>query len=530
VLLTLKRRRYALPTDAPTLERCLLLLAALILTGLSFALGRTPLFLFIYPVLILLAFRAGPAFVLTAVVLVAMIASGLTAHGLGPLAFLSPNGALLHEDMAQPYLISLLACALPANNALGEKARAAARIQRAYAAADAARQQAVRANAAKSDFIANVSHEIRTPLNGVLGMTQALAREDLTASQRARLDVIQSSGEVLLSLLNDVLDFSKIEAGKLELETAPFDIGRVAQGVAETFEDLAREKGLSFRLTRVEPFAGAVLGDAARVRQILSNLVSNALKFTSTGSVEIRVTALDGIVLEVVDTGIGVPADKISTLFAKFEQVDATTTRRFGGTGLGLSISRELARMMGGQISVESELGAGSRFRVDLPLASDPNAAGADHHAFEADGLGSAPLVDAGAPLRILAAEDNKTNQLVLTTLLADLEVDLTLVDDGLQAIQTWRDGAFDLILMDMQMPVMDGMTAIREIRSAERAAGRVRVPIIAFTADVMSHHLGAYRAAGVDGVVAKPVRFEALVAAIEAALNAPDEVKSAAG
>jgi len=389
-----------------------------------------------------------------------------------------------------------------------------------------ARSAAVAANQAKSQFIANVSHEIRTPLNGVLGMAQVLAAGDLSATQRQRVDIIHSSGEVLLSILNDVLDFSKIEAGKLDLEMTPFDPVKVVRDVEAAFSAVAETKGLTLGL-RLAGRPGEArldapsiddlyLGDPTRVRQIISNLVSNALKFTPSGDVSIVLSCLDeGVVVSVADTGIGIPADKLSKLFGQFEQVDASTTRRFGGTGLGLSICHELCRLMGGRIVVDSVFGRGSTFTVHLPLSKVSVAEPAPEPALLRQAGNKDADVGADA-LRVLAAEDNKINQLVLTTLLQQMGVAPTLVEDGALAVEAWRVGAFDLILMDMQMPVMDGLTAVRAIRAAEELTSRPRSPIIALTADVMSHHLDHYRRAGVDAVVAKPVKFAELASAIQ--------------
>jgi signal transduction histidine kinase/ActR/RegA family two-component response regulator len=459
---------------------------------------------------------------------VSVVASSLTVHGHGPLASMAPGRTHLTQSVLQQFLLSLFICAVPVNNALGDMARTAQRLRRVHATARAAQNAAVAANLAKSQFIANVSHEVRTPLNGVLGMAQVLAAGDLSDLQRQRVNVIHSSGEVLLAILNDVLDFSKIEAGKLDLEATPFDLLKVAREVQAAFSAVAEGKKLKLdlRFDESRPDQGGVdtrahdlyLGDPTRVRQIISNLVSNALKFTQAGEVEIVVSYLEaGVVVSVRDTGLGIPADKLPKLFAQFEQVDASTTRRFGGTGLGLSICHELCRLMGGRIVVESQFGEGSTFTVHLPLSRV--------HAAEAEPLQNLVCAADAADtttgeLRILAAEDNKINQLVLTSLLQQIGVALTMVEDGALAVEAWRTGDFDLILMDMQMPVMDGLTAVRAIRAAEALSSRPRSPIIALTADVMSHHLEDYRRSGVDAVVAKPLQFSELASAMRSLLD----------
>jgi CheY-like chemotaxis protein/anti-sigma regulatory factor (Ser/Thr protein kinase) len=360
-----------------------------------------------------------------------------------------------------------------------------------------------------------MSHEIRTPLNGVLGMAQAMALDRLSKAQRERLQVIGHSGEMLLALVNDVLDLSKIEAGKLELNLAEFDLDALARGAQANFQPMADGKGLGFTVAVDAGAGGTWRGDAVRVRQILYNLISNAVKFTPAGSIEVRIAATDaGLECAVSDTGIGIGPDKVEGLFDKFVQADASTTRRYGGAGLGLAICRELCTAMGGAIGVESEPGRGSRFTVRLPLArvGERRPAAPQPAAVEA-------ACDE-RPLRILAAEDNPVNQLVLKTLLGQIGLDLTVVDNGEEAFLAWEQGDWDVILMDAQMPVMDGVTATRKIRSREAAARRPATPIIALTANAMAHQAEAYFAAGMNSVVAKPIQLTLLVEAIAAAVG----------
>ncbi len=381
------------------------------------------------------------------------------------------------------------------------------------------------ASVAKSEFLAIMSHEIRTPMNGVLGMAQAMSREPLSATQRDKLDVIRQSGEALLAILNDVLDISKIESGRLDLEAAPFDIEAVAQGAHATFTGLANAKGLSFSLTVAPDALGAYVGDSARVRQVLYNLISNAVKFTAAGHVRVEIEALSpGFRIRVTDTGVGVPADRLDKLFAKFVQADSSTTRQFGGTGLGLAICRELADAMGGSIAVTSVEGQGSCFTVDLPL---PRAAGPAPEIEEPTEAGQ----DLGLEFRILAAEDNTINQLVLKTLLAQFGLTPQVVDNGRQAVDAWEKESWDLILMDVQMPVLDGPGAARAIRAREAETGRTRTPIIALTANAMTHQVDSYLAAGMDGFVAKPIEVRDLVEAINQAMagRTDDEVRAGA-
>jgi signal transduction histidine kinase/CheY-like chemotaxis protein len=387
--------------------------------------------------------------------------------------------------------------------------------KRAELALIRARDEAEAASRAKSEFLATISHEIRTPLNGVLGMAQAMAADPLSDRQRERLRVLHRSGEALLILLNDVLDLAKIESGKLEIEEAAFGLEPLCRGAAASYSVLAESKGVALRFSISKAARRQVLGDATRVRQILHNLLSNAIKFTPSGVVSLSVRARCGdIVFAVTDTGIGIAPDKLHVLFDKFVQADASTTRRFGGSGLGLAIARDLAHLMGGAITVESQEGRGSTFRVRLPLtrldAAAPAVCGDPATARET----------ASSGLRILAAEDNEVNQLVLRTLLGQAGAEVTLVEDGVAAIAAWEAGDWDIILMDVHMPVLDGVAATRQIRQREAATGRRRTPILALTANAMTHQAAEYRAAGMDQVVAKPLEVSRLFAALDEALG----------
>jgi CheY-like chemotaxis protein/anti-sigma regulatory factor (Ser/Thr protein kinase) len=343
-----------------------------------------------------------------------------------------------------------------------------------------------------------------------------MAAETLSPVQRERLDIIDQSGKALLAILNDILDLSKIEAGKLELEEIEFDLGDVARGAHWAFTAIANRKGLSFALD-IDQARGVYRGDPTRLRQILYNLISNALKFTEAG--EIRVTALrtdEGLRFAVADSGVGIPPEAMGQLFNKFAQVDASTTRRFGGTGLGLAICQQLSRLMGGSIEVESEPGRGSTFTVILPMRR----VGEARPAIPLPSPPDAQPEESASGLRVLAAEDNTVNQLVLKTLLHQVGVDPVVVSNGAEAVAAWEDGDWDVILMDVQMPKMDGPTATRAIRELELSLGRRRTPILALTANVMSHQLAEYIAAGMDGHVAKPIQaarlFEALAALLD--------------
>jgi signal transduction histidine kinase/AmiR/NasT family two-component response regulator len=386
-----------------------------------------------------------------------------------------------------------------------------------------ARDAAEAANVLKSQFLANMSHEIRTPLNGVLAMAQIMDMGDLAQVQRERLGVVRQSGEALLAILNDVLDLSKIEAGKMELELAELELADIAQHVEAAYGEMAARKGLKLVVDLQDSARGRRQGDVGRLRQIASNLLSNAMKFTERGEVRLTMmgesqNGLDMLHMVVSDTGIGIPAEKAPLLFQKFTQVDSSTTRRFGGTGLGLAICRELAGLMGGRIWVESQEGEGSAFHLLAPL---PKAHPAPISLPGAVGCATAE-VGGTRPLRVLAAEDNATNQLVLRTIMQTFGVDLTMVADGRQAVDAWASGDFDLILMDIQMPVMDGVAATRTIREAEaqtlgKDGARRRIPIIALSANAMTHQVKEYLGVGMDMHVAKPIELGKLHAALRA-------------
>jgi PAS domain S-box-containing protein len=382
---------------------------------------------------------------------------------------------------------------------------------------------AVQAADAMSSFLATMSHELRTPLNAVLGMSQAMGRGELSDPQRRRLEVVETSAHELLSLLNDLLDLAKIESGHAELEVGVIDAQALADGARQVFATLVQDKPVRLELNLAPGALGEWVGDACRVQQILRNLVSNAIKFTPRGVIKVGVSAAaEHLVLTVEDSGIGIAPHKLTKIFDRFVQGDASTTRRFGGAGLGLTICRDLAELMGGDIQVESVVDEGSTFVVRLPLAR--STAEVEASCVEEHGCERQP---ADSRLRVLAAEDNPTNQLVLKTLLEVADIEPTLVPNGREAFDAWRAGGWDVVLMDIQMPVMDGVAAVKLIRKAEREQGLPRTPIIAVTANAMPHHRIEYLAAGMDATVAKPIALETLLETIDAVLlphDAPAE------
>jgi PAS domain S-box-containing protein len=397
---------------------------------------------------------------------------------------------------------------------------------------EAARQAAEAANQAKTDFLANMSHEIRTPLNGVIGVADALERTELTERQAEMVSLIRASSGTLERLVSDILDVSKVEAGRLELETRAFDLRAELLGPIETYRLRAEAKGLAFQVAYGEAARGGFVGDSTRIRQVLVNLLSNAIKFTAAGEIRVAIDAAPSasddaevVTFEVTDTGEGFDGAGGEVLFQRFVQADTTISRRFGGSGLGLSICKGLVELMGGTISAESERGRGSCFRMTLPL-SRAGATG-DEDAMAAAAIPSAMPWPPG--LRILLAEDHPVNQRVIQLLLEPYGVEITTVADGAQAVEALKARIFDLVLMDMQMPVMDGLTATRAIRCHEaRVGGGGRTPIIMLSANAMRHHQDLALSAGANLHVAKPITVIALVNGIAQALTVTADRASA--
>ncbi len=358
--------------------------------------------------------------------------------------------------------------------------------------------------AAKTRFVTDLSHEIRTPMNGVIGMAAALESSDLSSNQASMVATLRASGESMMHLVNQVLDLSRIEAGYFEAQSAPFSLGDLLDQLRALNAPAASTKGIELEIGPVPVAEASRIGDRERIRQVLQNLISNAIKFTEDGTVRVTVALAPGapdVAFSVADTGIGMEADAVQRIFRPYEQAESDTARRFGGTGLGLAISRQIAERLGGELAAESVPGEGSVFTLRVPLPAEEKAAPGPE--------GSAGQRLRAVGRRVLIADDNVTNVRVLMALMRRTGAEITAVDNGEDAVAAHAAGSFDAVLMDISMPGMDGITALKKMRQAEAADTRPRTPVIAFTGLAFEHEVREIMAEDFDAHLSKPVDVE---------------------
>lgn len=518
-LMLFRRENPLYAGRAAALERALLIGGLGAATYAAFSISGSTAFLFLYPAVLFAAFRLGSAWAFVGAWVVAQAATVQTIAGKGPIALFDGSPPFRDLMLLQIFLASLLLTASLATSALAERVRSEQRLRRREAAAAAARARADQMVATRQRFLAVVSHEIRTPLNGIMGFTQALAgRPGLDDESRRQVAQISRSSEVLMTIVEDILDFSRLEANRFELDPTPTRIADVVEQAAAAAQLGAAAKGLGFSLDA--PDLGTDLHgvDARRLRQVLQTFTDNAIKFTSEGSIGLRV-ARDGdcFSFHVLDTGVGVPPERRGELFQPFAQLDPTLTRQHAGTGLGLAICRSLSELMGGETGYAPRAEGGSDFWMTVTL---PNAGEATTEADAVpDGLDRAP--------RVLIVDDHPVNREVARLILTACGCDVAECEDGAEAVEAARTTPFDIILMDVRMPGMDGLEATRAIR---RLAGPAALtPIIAVTADVMRDDIERCREAGMNGHVPKPINQDRLLDALNRGLAGVDGFPAAA-
>ncbi len=490
--------------------------------------SNLPLAFLPMPLSMWIALRFHTTFAAVHVLLAGVLMVVTTLQGLGPFGDASPvNRVLLAQACVSAVGLVTLVLALQRD----DRRRLVARLEETTRQAHELAEERDRASRAKTAFLATMSHEIRTPLNGVLGLTDLLSGSDLPEEQADWARQASRSGRALLTIVNDVLDLSKVEAGAVELEEVPLRVGDVVEDALLPVRLAAEEAGVTLVVVVRPAMRHDRVGDPSRLRQVMTNLASNAVKFTEQGSVVVTVGGDDEQVwLQVADTGVGMTEEQQARLFQPFTQADASVTRRFGGTGLGLAIAGGLVERMGGTITVTSAPGRGSTFRVDVPLPSGPpiagteasvagiparvpgpRPAGAEKSRRAGDEVGRAEL-----GLRVLVAEDNEVNQLVARMTLKRVGVDVDVVGDGQQALQALRTGDYDGLLLDLQMPVLDGIRTVKALRATEAEDESPRLPVFAMTASVLATDRDACLRAGMDGVLPKPWNADQLKSVLD--------------
>lgn len=470
-----------------------------------FLTSSLPALFLLFPVLVFISFRHGPAGAARAVLLTNFAVFLFTVAGQGPLAALLAGGDDYVASLQQLFVAAVTLTALPVAGALAEQAR----LRRGLARREG---QARRAAAAKADFLATMSHELRTPLHSIIAFSNFLSDSPRIDGEEARrVGVIREASRSLLTVVDDILDYSKIEAGRIELAPAPFDLGAWLESTTPIVGDLAERKGLYLKVEAADAALGWRRADSSRLRQVLLNLLNNAVKFTETGGVVLRIDPVGGepgeevLRFSVIDTGVGIAPRAVGTLFQRFQQADGSISRAFGGTGLGLAISKQLIELMGGRIGVHSTLGEGSTFWFEAPL---PRSAPA-----RSETSAPAPL---DAALRILLVDDLAANREIGRLVLEAFGCEVVLASSAEEALDQLSGQAFDAVLMDVHMPGTDGLEATRRIRASGRSWSRV--PVVAMTANVLPEQVRMCLDAGMDEHVGKPFRPDDLIAAISRA------------